>query len=349
MLPSIRFSHAPDKDFVQYAAEFWMIDSPYARECETVRKRPLSAGYVKNNHKDIMRHAVPFPGFRDVTLQCLRAGMVRDWMVWAVGQGVSGRRINATLQAMRIAVRDAVSREELEQDPFRNIQKAPESPREKGILSPGEAVRLIQAPVIDPRARLAVLLGLLCGMRRGEVRGLQWGDISDGVIHICHNWIDTEGIKAPKCKGGAVRENKRSVPFPVSVADALEAVRQISVYPAPDRFVFDGMRHPGEPLSNNFFRRALTVELLAIGINKLTRDRNGKKAIDDAEQRRRNITFHSLRHSYITLGRIAGISDLEIQTLAGHKSGAMMSHYSHAGQVIDFDAVRGKLQKAIGE
>jgi integrase len=95
------------------------------------------------------------------------------------------------------------------------------------------------------------------------------------------------------------------------------------------------MRRPGEPLSNNFFRRALASELATIGI-------------DDSEQRRRNITFHGLRHSYVTLARFGGISDLEIQALAGHKSGAMMERYSHAAQVLDFAAAREKLEKAIG-
>jgi integrase len=169
---------------------------------------------------------------------------------------------------------------------------------------------------------------MLCGLRRGEVRGLQWGDIGDGLITVCHNWIDDEGIKAPKCKGGVLRENKRPVPFLASVADAIEAVRHISRNPAPDHFVFEGLYRPGEPLGNNFFRRALTVELLTIGINKMTTNGEGKKVIDDSEQRRRNLTFHGLRHTFVTLGRLAGISDMEIQTLAGHKSGAMMEWYS---------------------
>jgi integrase len=66
------------------------------------------------------------------------------------------------------------------------------------------------------------------------------------------------------------------------------------------------------------------------------------------EQWRRNLTFHGLRHTFVTLGRLAGISDLEIQALARHKSGAMMERYSHAAQVLDFAAAREKLEKAIG-
>jgi hypothetical protein len=46
---------------------------------------------------------------------------------------------------------------------------------------------------------------------------------------------------------------------------------------------------------------------------------------------------------------LAGFSDIEIQTLAGHRSGAMMERYSHGSQVLDFQAAREKLEKAIGE
>jgi integrase len=348
ILSTIRFTpEVPDKPFAQYIAGFWTPDSPYARECAQVKKKPLSAGYIKLHHEDVKRHIEPFPGFRGVTLRNLTAGMLRDWMTWAVEKGMSGRRINTVLQSMRIAVRYAVSREELDRDPFKNIGEAEEQPKEKGVLTPGEASFLIQAPTADPRTRLAVLLGLLCGLRRGEIRGLCWGDIGDGIITVCHNWIDGEGIKAPKCKGGALRENKRYVPVPEPVALVMEAVRHISRNPAPDHFVFEGTRRPEEPLSNNFFRRTLTVELLTIGINKFITDKEGKKAIDDSEQRRRNISFHSLRHSFVTLGRQAGISDMEIRALAGHKSGAVMERYTHATQILDFAAAREKLEKAI--
>jgi hypothetical protein len=43
-----------------------------------------------------------------------------------------------------------------------------------------------------------------------------------------------------------------------------------------------------------------------------------------------------------------GITDIEIQALAGHKSGAMMEHYSHPAQVLDSAAAREKLEKVRG-
>jgi integrase len=175
MLPRIRFTPAAVKTLIQYLEEFWASDSPYVREAALVKKRPLSAYYIRMNHEDVRRHIAPFPPFQGITLQGLTPALIRDWLTWMAEKGKSGDRINHVLQGMRVAVRYAVAREELDRDPFRNIGKAAETPREKGVLTPAEVARLIAAPVTDPCYRLAVLLGALCGMRMGEVRGLQWG------------------------------------------------------------------------------------------------------------------------------------------------------------------------------
>jgi hypothetical protein len=43
---------------------------------------------------------------------------------------------------------------------------------------------------------------------------------------------------------------------------------------------------------------------------------------------------------------LAGITDLEIQALAGHKDAAMMNYYSHAKQVLDFSVLKDKMEKS---
>jgi integrase len=330
MLDGIRFMPAaPEKPFVQYVADFWLPDSPYVRECAIVKKKPLSAEYVIMNHENIRRHMEPFPGFQIVTLQSLTPGVIRDWMTWAAENGRTGRSVNLTLQAMRIPVRYALAREELDRDPFRNIKEAPESTREKGILSPAEVSRIIAAPSPDPRSRLAVLLGLLCGLRRGEVRGLRWRDIASRIITVCNNYQEREGLKAPKCG------SNRRVPVPGSVQAALDTVYSLFGSPGPEEYVMAGLITPDKPLSTKYFQRALAGELRIIGI-------------PDDEQKRRNLTFHGLRHTYITLGRLAGITDMEIQALAGHKSAGMMERYSHPAQILDYAAALEKLEKAVG-
>jgi integrase len=354
MLPGISsIPKAPDKPFAQYVADFWLPDSPYVRECALVKKKPLAAGYIKIHHEDVRRHIEPFPGFRGVTLHTLTPGLIRDWMTWIAGKDLGGGRINKIMQAMSVAVRYAVSRGELEKDPFKNIREAPDIRKEKGILSAAEVAALIHAPVTDPWGRLAVLLGLLCGMRMGKARGLQWRDIGDGLIAIRHNYLDDEGTKAPKWG------STRTVPVPECIKAVLEQARRVSRDPGPDRFVLESLECPGKPYSKSHLQNMLERELAAIGISGKWKPapHKGKRRTDKDkqppegyvnEQRRRNITFHSLRHTYITLGRMAGISDLEIQTLAGHRSAKMMERYSHAAQVMDFEAAREKMEKVIG-
>jgi integrase len=99
---------------------------------------------------------------------------------------------------MWVAVHYAVDREELDRDPFSRVKEAADNPKEKGVLSPDERTTLLNAEPTDPHSRLAVLLGLLCGMRRGEVRGLKWGDINNGLIDLTHNFVNVDGLKKPK-------------------------------------------------------------------------------------------------------------------------------------------------------
>ena len=342
MLSDIRFENdAADRNFISYLEDFWKPDSPYVKECANLKKKPLSVYYVLFNSENVRLHIKPFPGLNKVTLRELTAGFIKDWMTWAVDKGMSGRGIKNCLNAMRVAVRYAVDREELNKDPFRKIKSPPDESKEKGVLTPTERKNLINATITDPRSRLAVLLGLLCGMRRGEVRGLKWGDVDDGLIDLTHNFVNYEGLKKPKC--GKIRK----VPFPAVVEMVLEEVRKVAVRPSPDNYVFESIDRSGQPMGETFFRKALKRELEGIGITA------GKKATEDCpavpnEQKRRNLTFHSLRHSFITLSRLDGIPDLEVQAIAGHSSREMMEHYSHAEKVIDFKAMREKLDRAVG-
>jgi hypothetical protein len=54
-----------------------------------------------------------------------------------------------------------------------------------------------------------------------------------------------------------------------------------------------------------------------------------------------------LRHTYVTLGRISGLTDFEIQTLARHKSKSVMERYSHGKQAIDFIEARKNLEVSV--
>jgi integrase len=349
-------SRTGPESFLDFCLAFWSPTSAYAEEAALLKKKPLSLSYITNSADCIRLHLKPFEPMEKLTVSELTAGIIKDWMLWAAKRGLSGRRINACLQAMKVPIRYLIKREELDRDPFLHIDKATHTPREKGVLTLAERDRLINLTGTHPQGHLAVLLGLLCGMRMGEIRGLQWGDIAEGIIHIRHNWQDGEGIKAPKC--GSFRQ----VPT-VSVVDAaIEAVRGIARSPAPDRLVFERLPYENKahsggvlwkenvPYSDNFFVRALEIELTAVGIPGKWHGKGKAPNGYVDRQRERNLTFHGLRHSCFTLARLEGISELETQTLAGWKDARMMANYTnHGAQVIDLAEARKRMEASIGK
>jgi integrase len=104
--------------------------------------------------------------------------------------------INEALLALRVPVRRAFEDEVIPANPTAGVRRAAHKEKMRGILRPAEIKRLEETPVADPYTRLAVYLSLYCSMRMGEVRGLLWGDIGEGVIHIRHNRQEKGGSRA---------------------------------------------------------------------------------------------------------------------------------------------------------
>jgi integrase len=327
---------------IAYLSNFWTDTSEYANFKRDVEKNPLTPYYIKMNHDDVRRHVEPFEGFSGVTVGSLSKAILKKWLIWLAGRKtqrrkkdgtisegktLSGRRANAILQGVRVAIRWAVDNEEIPTDPFRKLGEVSAEMQEKGVLTFEERSKLTTEPTADCRSRLVMLLGSYCGLRRGEMRGLQWGDIADGLITVQHNYQDKEGIKKPKYN------SVRKVPITSDVQKFLDLAQKQALTISPESFVFESPEMPGKPMSNNFFRGNVTKELESIGIPTTL-------------QKERVITCHSLRHTFITLAQLSGISEVEVMALAGHKNAKVTKKYTHVPQVIDFNAARKKLEEA---
>jgi integrase len=346
MLPEVCFS-AAHLTLLQYLRGFWHKESPYFRELAKVQKKEVSGYYIKASQDIIRLHISPYPPFGAVRLEGLTAGIIRDFMLWLADRGASGDRINRAIQVIRVPLRYAISRDEAKVDPFAKVKPAAAEYKEKGVLTRNELISLVNAPVTNVRHRLAVLLGMLCGMRLGEVRGLCWEDISGGVIRLRHNWQDMDGLKGPKC------DSWGDVPVPASVAEVLTAY--YNDREKPENGLVFAREKDNKPLCNGFFRLALNKELDVIGIPGTWVSRKQKPEGYVNEQAARNITFHSLRHTFISLSRLAGINEIQMQALARqksanvgtnemdaqaaarHKSVQMMNRYSHPRQVVELN------------
>ncbi len=172
--------------FIDYIEAFWKADSPYVKSKRLAEKKPITNQYIANSASGIRLHVKPFTKFQRLRLADLKSGMIEDWKIWALEKGVGARRINAILQSMAVPVRYALSREEIENDPFKKIKKVAYTEVEKGVLSKTEVANLLSSKDKDPRVTVAVKLAVLTGIRRGEVRGLRWKDFdfTERLIHI---------------------------------------------------------------------------------------------------------------------------------------------------------------------
>ena len=265
--------------------------------------------------------------FQKLHLSQLTTGMIEDWKLNRLERGLGARRLNAILQSMPIPVRYAFEKQEIPSDPFVHVKPIPYEPVEKGILNREELQKLLTVEDTDIRITLAGQLAVLCGLRRGEVRGLKWKDIDlkTRLIQVRHNYIDGEGIKT--CKWGS----ERTAILPQFMIQNIKKIKTKSKFNDAEDFILSSVDDRNVPIGISTIRTGFTRMLTKAGISKDI-------------QKKRNLTYHGLRHTFVSLARAAGIPDIIVQNLAGHTSAEMMNHYSHGGQVIDFTETRRKLK-----
>jgi integrase len=311
---------------LEYVKNFWQSDSEYVKEKALLEKKPVSKHYIYSNQRLVETRIKPFEGFANITLSGLTKPLIRQWKLRLAEQGCSGRMINGAMLALRVPVKRAFFDDLIPVDPFAGVPRAAHKEKIRGILTPAEIKTLVNTPVKDPRSRLAVYLSLYCSMRMGEVRGLQWGDIKDGIIHIRHNWQEGEGLKPCKCG------SEGYAPMPRTVAELLNQVYETAPLTGLNDFVMS--IKPYHPICREFLWHSLKNELMSIGIN-------------EQERKNRNIVFHSLRHSFVTACRIAGLSDFETMTLSRHKDVKMLQRYSHGKEAVDVKQIGEKFEKSL--
>lgn len=304
-----------------FCAAFWAPDSAYFKG-KRLRGRPLSESYRQSGVFGLKHFEKYLTGKKMSELSARGIQAAADALAEA---GINPRSINLALAAVRRPVSEFAAAQGI-RDPLEGVERYEQRPKTRGILTPEEIQKII-AYDADPRARLIVLLGALCGLRMGESRALRLEnvDFSARTLRIVENVVfREEGVKLPKC-GSA-----RVVPAPAVVLDAIRFVQ--SVYPG--EYVIPNLNHPEWPADETTFRRAFPRVLKAIGI-------------DDAERRRRNLVYHGLRHSFVSLMQAAGLAPFIVARLAGHKSLTMTEKYTNADGLVDFSMVADALARTV--
>jgi len=120
-----------------------------------------------------------------------------------------------------VIFRRAIRRDEIAIDPTNDLEMPAIRGRRDRIEPREKAHELVAA--LPPSERAFWATALFCGLRRGELRGLQWlhVDFENGVIRVERSWDPVEGPVDVKTGAG-----HRAVPMAFAARRELQAHQQ---------------------------------------------------------------------------------------------------------------------------
>lgn len=283
----------------------------YATEWFRVRKSPFVTASTRNNYRTTLnKHLLPVLGERN--LRAIRPVELQDLVNRYEGRSKSLiTDIIGTLQAIFAAAKqDRLVRD----NPAADLQRPKPKPvTERRALTDEERTR-IQALFTAHEHGLYLAVMYYTGMRPGEVRGLQWGDIDwDGdLIHVQRDVDYAAGGRA-QVGDLKTKASNRYVPLAAPLRDLLLPRRQL-----PTAFLFPGK--DGAPLAQVTARRMWIELMLAAGlVDPIPEDEPTCYGAGDIRGKYRpRITPHALRHNFITMCWEAGMDIMLTMKLVGH-------------------------------
>jgi integrase len=267
-------------------------------------------------------------------LQKLKAAHIAEWHATLLSRGghagapLSARTVGHAHRVLHKALGDAVKREVLNRNPAALVPPPKVVEGEMAMLGADAVKALLVAmrgTVIYPH----VVTLLSTGMRRGELMGLQWGDVDlDGGKLRIERAIEKTKKHGLRVKGPKTRHGRRTITLPAGAVAVLRQHRKAQLETRvalglgrlpDDAFVFGtlegGMRDPGA-ISQAWKRLVATGRLP-------------------------KTTLHALRHSHASALIASGADPVTVSRRLGHGSPVItMSTYAHLFDRGDESAAR---------
>ena len=237
---------------------------------------------------------------------------------------------------------------------FRNVFAKVEIPHieaeERRALTQ-EEIDLITSTYTGHRMGIPALLMLYCGLRRGELVALTWGDIDLKAKTVTVNKAVFFDGNAANLKGTKSKAGMRTVPIPDMLIPILKGRRAASLMVCPSS--------TGEMMTQAAFKRAWEsywryLNIQAGGSDKKRgKNVNGKPTWLPAVHAIDNITPHMLRHTYCTMLYDAGVDVKSAQRFMGHAdiqtTLRIYTHLSEEKEQAAVDALNAHLGKQKAE
>ncbi len=261
----------------------------------------------KGQHVHLWQHVVPTLGDKRIdAIGALQiAGLKMKWSA----AGAARTTINTRLDTLQRMLSIAAEWGYLMGAP--KIKRLPkdDEPISVRFLSDAEGARLVAAA--DPKWASMILIGLRTGLRVGELRGLQWGDVNFTTRSIRVHRTDPgrRDMKANSPKSG----KGRTVPM---TSDAFACLQEMAraAHPCADgtwlwpALPWRGKKRKGARSASGCFH-GIIAAAEAAGL--------------------KDVGWHTLRHSYASALMMRGVGITVVQELLGHAEIKQTMVYAH--------------------
>jgi integrase len=224
--------------------------------------------------------------------------------------------INRELSALNALLNEAVKKDVLVVNPCKKCSDLlfSEDGRERQRdLESDEIKRLLDAAEYPLKQILTIAVHT--GMRRSEISGLRWFDIT---MTDERNYISLRGTVTKNGEPRKVLMNK-------TVKDAIVSIRKT---PNSD------LLFPGSDLKKPWdFRKPFEAAVKKAGLNVAGKEK---------------LCFHHLRHTFCTQLGLLGYNVTTIMDLSGHKTYEIALRYTHANEAHSMKALE-RLEAGIGD
>lgn len=187
-----------------------------------------------------------------------------------------------------------------------------------------EEVKKVLA-VCDAEWRSLVLFGYCTGGRLGDLATLTWENIDLAANELRYESGKTRRVVAvPLAK--QLREHLEQMPAGDNPKQALH----------PRAFeVVHRLGRVGS-LSNDFYEILVSAGLAKARSHKRDEDVKSKRA---GKRNSSELSFHALRHTAVSLMKIAGVGEAVAMDLVGHESAEISRQYTHVDHATKLEAV----------
>ena len=244
--------------------------------------------YTISRFRSIMgKYILPIFGGEKVAV--MRTERCTTHVNWLLKQGLSPAYVATIVQYLRAIWEWGIKQEILFKNPWKNVTVKRGSKQERPVLAYSEIIDFLTRLPLRDRA-ICGLAGL-AGLRRGEVFGLQWGDLRNDEIHLQRQvqFGEEVGLKSQ----AAYRPIPMITPLVKIIADYRASHKVFS------KWVFPATRDVNKAFNAENYNKIFTKLLETNGIP--------------------HMRFHDLRHSFVTwVCNEAGISIDEVKSLSRH-------------------------------